>query len=180
MDTFFVYALFDPIAPDEIRYIGQTRSLTKRRHAYRWGPVGYWKWCVEFFGRSIDVRLIDVVHGSKHDALRREADVIRENARRYPLMNAVEYRARQWPLSKHFVRCFELDFARFSRVAFDYSDHGRAKASDLAIHLDEMQSRHASLQLCTSPISFSDRRLIHERSGVRFNYVRRRKSIVGV
>lgn len=78
MDVFFIYGLVDEAYPDEIRYVGQTAALYKRWKAHRYNkfPQAWaaraWKASVAFFGRKVEVRLLEVVYGNRQDARGRE------------------------------------------------------------------------------------------------------------
>lgn len=77
MDTFFIYGLYDSDFPDEFRYVGQTNSMVNR-FAYHsrggdiYGPSGFWKWGVRFWGRTVEMAIIDAVRGTRDDSRRAE------------------------------------------------------------------------------------------------------------
>ena len=80
MDTYFIYGLLDSGFPSDIRYVGQTVSMVSRLRDHMSGDVygspGFWKWGVRFFGRSLQMIIIDAVRGSRDDARRLEASHI--------------------------------------------------------------------------------------------------------
>lgn len=102
MDVFFIYGLVDSGEPDVVRYVGQTKSLANRFkvhhaeiHAYH-GSAGAWKWSVLFFGRCFEMRLLEVVYGSRAEARVREKFHIDYHEHLHGrLMNGQEFTARQ-------------------------------------------------------------------------------------
>lgn len=98
MDTYFIYGLYDSGFPREIRYVGQTESLVRRFKSHtiakEWfGPAGIWRHGVRFFGRSVEIAIIDVVRGTRDEAIACERFHIKrlDTGR---LVNGVEYNRR--------------------------------------------------------------------------------------
>lgn len=100
MATFFIYGLLDSEFPDEIRYVGQTKSLVNRLRdhvctAGTFGPRGFWSWGVSFWGRSIEMALLDAVSGCRQDALAAEScHVNRLHSAGCRLLNMPQYQQR--------------------------------------------------------------------------------------
>ncbi len=163
MDVFFVYGLVDSGEPDLIRYVGQTQSMSRRLklHAMHlesyYGMAASWKWSVLFFGRTFEMRLIEVVYGDREKSLAREAfHISQQHQKTGRLTNARAYKSAQRlgglsnATADSFLETHQLLRACIEESASESITYRVAKI------IDRMETSHRSLMLCGRYDSFAN------------------------
>lgn len=156
--TYFVYGLSDPAEPDVIRYVGQTDNLHRRLKVHRaepiYGPAGFWKWSVRFFGRRVAMQTIEVVDGTRQDSLDCERGHIARLEPSGRLVNGPSYRRtnRAAGVQPVVVDAF-FSCLRILQLLRRQGDETRA-GYIAARTADELETKFKSLRMCGPYDSF--------------------------
>ncbi len=163
MDVFFIYGLYDDAEPHVIRYVGQTKSLYKRIRVHYGsvysccGPAGVWKWSVLYFGRQIHMRLLEVVYGTRRNAIDREAwHIADQQANRGRLVN--KFYAHQLACGiPATLATTQIELVHGIRSALRHTIGKASKGlvNSIARSVDRLGEEYPSLLICTNKDSYS-------------------------